>query len=95
VRLYAFWPILVMEAMDSEPDGWSQAWEGLVAFVRQAVESTALRWPGRVAEIAAIAICLFALTGIALWNGASLLWTLLILAAGLLVIRAPWRRVHR
>ena len=81
--------------MDSEPDGWSQAWEGLVAFVRQAVESTALRWPGRVAEIAASAICLFALTGIALWNGASLLWTLLILAAGLLVIRAPWRRVHR
>jgi len=77
-----------------EPDPWSLAWEALVSWVRHLVQSTAARWPGRSAEIAAIGICLCVLTGIALWNGASPLWTLLVLAAGLVVIRAPWRRLR-
>ncbi len=81
--------------MQPEPEGWSQGWEGLLVFLRHIVASTAAQWPGRAAEIVAIAICLFALTGIALWNGASPLWTLLILALALVTIRAPWRRVRQ
>jgi curved DNA-binding protein CbpA len=85
---------VVQAQLPPEPDGWSQAWEGLAAFIGHLLRSTAARWPGRVIEIAALATCLFALTGIALWSGASPLWTLVILAVALLVIRAPWRRVR-
>jgi len=78
----------------SEPDPWSLGWEAFVSWIRHLVQSTAARWPGRSAEIAAVTACLFALTGIALWNGASPLWTLLVLAGALVVIRAPWRRLR-
>ena len=78
----------------SEPDPWSLGWEAFVSWIRHLVQSTAARWPGRSAEIAAVTACLFALTGIALWNGASPLWTLLVLASALVVIRAPWRRLR-
>jgi len=74
-----------------EADPWSITWEAAISWVRHFVRGTAARWPGRGAEIAAIAMCLFALTGIALWCGANPLWTLLILGVGLVVIRAPWR----
>ncbi len=84
---------VVQTQLEPEPDGWAQTWEGLATFVGHLIHSTAARWPGRVPEIVAIAVCLLVLTGTALWYGASPLWTLLILAAALLVIRAPWRRV--
>jgi len=85
-------PLELVET-SSEADPWSLGWEALVSWIRHLVQSTAARWPGRSAEIGAITVCLFALTGIALWNGAGPLWTLLVLAAGLVVIRAPWRRL--
>jgi hypothetical protein len=77
-----------------EPDPWSLGWEALVSWARNIIRSTAARWPGRGAEIAAICVCLCALTSIALWNGASMLWTLLVFAASLVVVRAPWRRLR-
>jgi hypothetical protein len=85
-------PVELVETR-SEPDPWSLGWEAVVSWVRHLVRSTAARWPGRSAEIAAISVCLFVLTAIALLNGATPLWTLLVLAAGLVVIRAPWRRL--
>ena len=85
---------LEMIETSSEADPWSLGWETLVFWVRHLVQSTAARWPGRGAEIAAISVCLFVLTGMAVWNGAGLLWALLVLAAGLVVIRAPWRRLR-
>jgi len=85
-------PIELIETRQ-EADPWSLGWEALVSWIRHLVQSTAARWPGRSAEIAAIAACLCALTGIALVNGAGPLVTLLVLAAGLVVIRAPWRRL--
>ena len=85
-------PIELVEP-PSEADPWSLGWEAVVSWIRHLFRSTAARWPGRSAEIAAISVCLCVLTGIALWNGASPLWTLLVLAAGLIVIRAPWRRL--
>ena len=85
-------PIELIETRQ-EADPWSLGWEALVSWIRHLVQSTAARWPGRSAEIAAIAACLFALTGIALLNGAGILLTLLVLAAGIVVIRAPWRRL--
>ena len=86
-------PLEVVES-GPESDPWSLGWEAFVVWIRHLVQSTAARWPGRSAEIAAIFACLSALTGIALWNGASPLLTLVILAAGLVVIRAPWRRLR-
>ena len=86
-------PLEVVETRQ-EPDPWSLGWEAFVSWIRHLVQSTAARWPGRSAEIAAITACLCALTGIALWNDAAPLWTLLVLAAGLIVIRAPWRRLR-
>jgi Flp pilus assembly protein TadB len=77
-----------------EADPWSLGWEAFVSWIRHLAQSTAARWPGRSAEITAVAACLCALTGIALWNGAAPFWTLLVLAAGLIVIRAPWRRLR-
>jgi len=85
-------PIELIETRQ-EADPWSLGWEAFVSWIRHLVQSTAARWPGRSAEIAAIAACLCGLTGIALWNEASPLWTLLVLAAGFVVIRAPWRRL--
>ncbi len=76
-----------------EPDPWSLGWEAFVSWVRGLIGSTAARWPGRGAEIAALTACLLSLAGLAIANGAGLLWTLLPLAAGLVVIRAPWRRL--
>lgn len=78
----------------SEADPWSLGWEALISWIRHVVRSTAARWPERSAEIGVITACLCVLTGIALWNGASPLWTLLVLAGGLVVIRAPWRRLR-
>jgi hypothetical protein len=85
-------PLEIIET-PPRPDPWALGWEALVSWIRGLVQSTAARWPGRSAEIAALAVCLCVLTGIALWNGASFLWTLLVLAGGLIVIRAPWRKV--
>jgi hypothetical protein len=44
----------------------------------------------RGAEIALLTGCLCVLAGMAIWNGAGPLWTLLVLAAGLIVVRAAW-----
>ena len=85
-------PLEIIET-PPRPDPWSLGWEALVSWVRELVQSTGARWPGRTAEITAITVCLCVLTGIALWNGAGFLWTLLVLIGGLVVIRAPWRKV--
>jgi hypothetical protein len=83
-------PLEIVE-MPPEPNPWSLGWEAFVSWVRQLIGSTAARWPGRGAEIAALTACLLSLAGLAIANGAGLLWTLLALVAGLIVIRAPWR----
>ena len=85
-------PLEIVES-PPEPDAWSLGWEAFVSWVRAMIRSTAARWPGRGAEIAALTVCLVALAGLAIAHIA-VLWTLLVLAAGLVVIRAPWRRMH-
>ena len=77
-----------------EDDPWAAGWEAFVLWVRQLIQSTAARWPGRGAEIAALTACVLALAGLALWSGADPLWTILVLAAALVLVRAPWRRTR-
>jgi hypothetical protein len=84
-------PLEIVET-PAEPDPWSLGWEAFLSWVRHVIQSTAARWPGRGAEIALLTGCLCALTGIALWNGADPLWVAPVLLAGLVVVRAPWRR---
>ncbi|MGA2285116.1 MAG: J domain-containing protein [Dehalococcoidia bacterium] len=85
-------PLEIVESKP-EPDAWSLGWEALVSWVRALIRSTAARWPGRGAEIAALTVCLIGLAGLAIIH-AAIPSTLLVLAAGLVVIRAPWRRTH-
>jgi DnaJ domain len=84
-------PIEMVE-MPAKPDPWSLGWEALVSWVQDTIRSTAARWPGRGAEITLLTGCLLVLAGMALWNGAGPLWVALVLAASLIVVRAPWRR---
>ncbi len=65
--------------------------EELVAWARQLVESVCARWPGRETEIAVLVTCLVVLAALALLDGASLVWTLLVLAVALVTIWSPWR----
>jgi|GEM_PF-3966723 len=83
-------PLEIIESRP-QPDAWALGWEAFVTWVRALIRSTAARWPGRGAEIAALTACLLALTGLAIAQ-AAVPWTLLVLAAGLVVVRAPWRR---
>lgn len=84
-----------MELVHTQPeaDPWSTTWEALISWVRHLIKSTAARWPGRSAEIGVIVVCLCALTVVAMLSGANVFLTLGILAAGLVVVRAPWRRI--
>jgi len=86
-------PLRIVDA-SPHPDIWSTVWEALVSWVHGVVHSTAVRWPGRGAEVTALVLCLFALAGLAIGNGAGFMWPLVILTAALIVVRAPWRRVH-
>jgi hypothetical protein len=66
--------------------------EGLVAWARQLVESIRARWLGHEVEIAVLTTCLVVLAGLALLDGASVVWTLLVLAVALVTIWSPWRQ---
>ncbi len=76
---------------EAQQNLWLVAWEGLVSWVRAFVKSTAARWPERGSEIAALTVCLLGLAILAIIH-AAIPSTLLVLAAGLVIIRAPWRR---
>lgn len=64
----------------------------IVVWARQLAESTATRWAGHGVEIAVLTACLVVLAALALLDGASLIWTLLVLAVASVTIWSPWRR---
>ena len=63
-------------------------------WLGRAVEQTKARWRGRVPEITALSVVIAILAFVALSAGASILWTLVVAAAALVTIWAPWRRLH-
>jgi hypothetical protein len=67
--------------------------EVVAIWARQVAESTAARWAGHGVEIAVLTACLVVLAALAVLDGASLIWTLLVLAVALVTIWSPWRRV--
>lgn len=62
-------------------------WVGVV------VDQTKARWPGRGAELVALAVTITALVFLALTAGASAPWTLVAAGVAALTIWAPWRRL--
>lgn len=66
--------------------------EVFALWARQVAESTAARWAGHGVEIAVLTACLVVLAALAVLDGASLIWTLLVLAVALVTIWSPWRR---
>lgn len=69
--------------------------EVVVAWAGQLAASTAARWAGHAVEIAVLTACLLVLAGLALLDGASLIWTFVVLAVALVTIWSPWRRAER
>jgi hypothetical protein len=67
--------------------------EVVAVWARRLAESTAARWAGHGVEIAVLTACLVVLAALAVLDGASLIWTLLVLAVALVTIWSPWRRV--
>lgn len=84
---------LVREAAPQPAEPGKDLAAELLAWFRQVVDQTILRWRGRVPEITALTITTLVLALLALSAGASWLWTLLAAGAALVTVWAPWRKL--
>lgn len=83
-------PVELLKASPPPRPGPGPA-EVMVVWTRQVAESTGARWAGHGVEIAVLTACLVVLAALALLDGASLIWTALVLAVALVTIWSPWR----
>jgi hypothetical protein len=67
--------------------------EELAQLAARIITEVKARWPGRGAELAALAVTTCALVFLALTSGASAPWTLIAAGAAAITIWAPWRRL--
>lgn len=74
------------------PDG-AQVLEAISRWVHRQAGFTAARWAGHRLDIGILTVCLLVLAGLALLGGPSLIATLMVVAAALLTIWSPWRKV--